>query len=117
MRGNAHVRFGGRAGETERPRGRNRAPVRPYYLPVRPEGPREGVLVAWGFDLDGERVLLDVCLGGARAAACLQIERTLIQRRLRAAWAEPDPVWAKAQLEVLACSLIHRRTGSAPTSE
>jgi len=33
------------------------------YLPVRPEGPREGVLVAWGFDLDGERVLLDVCLG------------------------------------------------------
>lgn len=33
------------------------------YLPVRPEGPREGVLVAWGFDLDGQRVLLDVCLG------------------------------------------------------
>jgi len=33
------------------------------YLPVRPEGPREGVLVAWGFTLDGERVLLDVCLG------------------------------------------------------
>ncbi|MGH2427335.1 MAG: transposase, partial [Candidatus Limnocylindria bacterium] len=33
------------------------------YLPVRPAGPREGVLVAWGFDLDGERVLLDVCLG------------------------------------------------------
>ena len=33
------------------------------YLPVRPDGPREGVLVAWGFDLDGERVLLDVCLG------------------------------------------------------
>jgi transposase-like protein len=33
------------------------------YLPVRPEGPREGVLVAWGFTTDGERVLLDVCLG------------------------------------------------------
>lgn len=34
------------------------------YLPVRPAGsPREGVLVAWGFDLDGTRVLLDVCLG------------------------------------------------------
>ena len=30
MRGNAHVRFGGRAGETERPRGRHRAPARPY---------------------------------------------------------------------------------------
>ena len=33
------------------------------YLPVRPEGPREGVLVAWGFTTDGERILLDVCLG------------------------------------------------------
>ena len=33
------------------------------YLPVRPEGPKEGVLVAWGYTLDGERILLDVCLG------------------------------------------------------
>ena len=33
------------------------------YLPVRPDGPKEGVLVAWGFTLDGERVLLDVWLG------------------------------------------------------
>jgi transposase-like protein len=33
------------------------------YLPTRPEGPREGVLVAWGYTLDGERILLDVCLG------------------------------------------------------
>jgi transposase-like protein len=33
------------------------------HLPVRPDGPREGVLVAWGFTTDGERVLLDVCLG------------------------------------------------------
>ena len=29
MRGNAHVRFGGRAGETDRPKGRHRAPARP----------------------------------------------------------------------------------------
>ena len=29
MRGNAHVRFGGRLGETERPKGRHRAPSRP----------------------------------------------------------------------------------------
>jgi hypothetical protein len=35
MRGNAHVRFGGRAGETERPKGRHRASVRPYYVKVR----------------------------------------------------------------------------------
>jgi hypothetical protein len=30
MRGNAHVRFGRRAGETDRPKGRHRAPVRPH---------------------------------------------------------------------------------------
>lgn len=29
MRGDAHVRFGGRAGETDRPKGRHRAPARP----------------------------------------------------------------------------------------
>ena len=33
------------------------------YLPVRPKGPRDGVLVAWGFTTDGVRVLLDACLG------------------------------------------------------
>ena len=38
MRGNAHVRFGGRAGETERPKGRHRALVRPYYVKVREGG-------------------------------------------------------------------------------
>src|SRR3954447_18664272 len=47
MRGNAHVRFGRRPGETNRPRGRHRAPGRPNsqiqalnrtqpILPVRP---------------------------------------------------------------------------------
>ena len=30
MRGNAHVRFGRRAGETDRPKGRHRAPARPH---------------------------------------------------------------------------------------
>jgi hypothetical protein len=28
------------------------------FIPVRPSGPNEGVLVAWGFTEDGERVLL-----------------------------------------------------------
>src|SRR2546422_10691521 len=31
MRGDAHVRFGGRAGETGRRKRRHRAPVRPYW--------------------------------------------------------------------------------------
>ena len=33
------------------------------FLSVRPEGPKEGVLVAWGFTEQGERVLLSVMLG------------------------------------------------------
>lgn len=53
------------------------------YLPVRPEGPREGVLVAWGFDLDGERVLLDVCLGQReRIDDWLELGRGLTARGL-----------------------------------
>jgi putative transposase len=33
------------------------------FISVRPSGPKEGVLVAWGFTADGERVLLQVMLG------------------------------------------------------
>ena len=33
------------------------------FIAVRPSGPKEGVLVAWGFTADGERVLLEVMLG------------------------------------------------------
>jgi transposase-like protein len=54
------------------------------YLPVRPEGPREGVLVAWGFTTDGERVLLDVCLGQReRTTDWLDLGHGLIRRGLR----------------------------------
>lgn len=42
-----------------------------------------------------------------------EIERPLVGRRLRAAWAEPDPVRAKALLEALARSLAHQRPGAA----
>ena len=31
MRWKSHVRFGGRAGETDQPKGSHRAPVRPYW--------------------------------------------------------------------------------------
>jgi transposase-like protein len=33
------------------------------FISVRPSGPKEGVLVAWGFTEEGERVLLSVTLG------------------------------------------------------
>jgi transposase len=35
---NGHVRFGGRTGETERPRGRHRAPARPYFYLLESQG-------------------------------------------------------------------------------
>ncbi len=54
------------------------------YLPVRPDGPKEGVLVAWGFTTDGDRVLLDVCLGQReRLEDWLDLGRGLIRRGLR----------------------------------
>ena len=54
------------------------------YLPVRPAGPKEGVLVAWGFTTEGERVLLDVCLGQReRVEDWLDLGRSLITRGLR----------------------------------
>ena len=54
------------------------------YLPVRPDGPKEGVLVAWGFSVDGERVLLDICLGQReRVEAWLDLGQGLIRRGLR----------------------------------
>ena len=55
------------------------------YLPVRPEGPKEGVLVAWGYTSDGGRVLLDVCLGQReRTEDWRDLGRGLIRRGLRA---------------------------------
>ena len=42
-----------------------------------------------------------------------EAERPLIQRRLRAAWANPDPGQAKAELERLARSLDRQRPGAA----
>jgi transposase-like protein len=54
------------------------------YLPVRPDGPKEGVLVAWGFTTEGQRVLLDVCLGQReRLEDWLELGRGLTARGLR----------------------------------
>jgi transposase-like protein len=55
------------------------------YLKVRPEGPKEGVLVAWGFTEQGERVLLQVMLGMREAYEdWLGLGRDLIARGLGA---------------------------------
>ena len=55
------------------------------FLAVRPDGPKEGVLIAWGFTEDGERVLLGVMLGMREAYEdWLALGRDLIARGLGA---------------------------------
>jgi hypothetical protein len=55
------------------------------FLAVRPDGPKEGVLVAWGFTEDGERVLLAVMLGMRESHEdWLELGRDLISRGRRA---------------------------------
>ena len=55
------------------------------FISVRPSGPKEGVLVAWGFTDEGERVLLAVMLGMREAYEDWQaLGRDLIARGLGA---------------------------------
>ncbi len=72
-------------------RARSLGEVRPLVLHLdatclatRPSGPKAGVLVAWGYDEDGHRVLLDLVLG-QRYDDWLEMGRTLIRRGLRSA--------------------------------
>jgi putative transposase len=55
------------------------------FLNVRPKGPKEGVLCAWGFTDEGERVLVGVCLGMRESHEdWLGLARDLIARGLAA---------------------------------
>jgi transposase-like protein len=55
------------------------------FLNVRPQGPKEGVLCAWGFTEEGERVLVGVCLGMRESHEdWLSLARDLIARGLGA---------------------------------
>ncbi len=57
------------------------------YLPTRPSGAKEGVLVAWGYDLDGKRQLLAVCLGQReRTEDWRELGRDLVRRGLLPPW-------------------------------
>jgi putative transposase len=57
------------------------------YLPTRPSGAKEGVLVVWGYQLNGERVLLAVRLGQRESREdWLDLGRDLTRRGLRNPW-------------------------------
>ena len=55
------------------------------YLPVRPSGPKEGVMCAWGFTEDGARALVAVRLGARESKEdWLELGRDLTTRGLAA---------------------------------
>ena len=57
------------------------------YLPTRPSGAKEGVLVAWGYTTEGKRVLVSVRLGQReRHEDWLDLGRDLTRRGLRSPW-------------------------------
>jgi putative transposase len=57
------------------------------YLPTRPSGDKEGVLVVWGYTTEGKRLLLAVRLGQREAHEdWLDLGRDLARRGLRCPW-------------------------------
>jgi transposase-like protein len=57
------------------------------YLPTRPSGDKEGVLVVWGYSTEGKRVLLAVRLGQRESHEdWLDLGRDLARRGLRSPW-------------------------------
>jgi putative transposase len=57
------------------------------YLPTRPSGDKEGVLVAWGYTTQGKRVLVAVRLGQReRHEDWLDLGRDLVRRGLHSPW-------------------------------
>jgi putative transposase len=57
------------------------------YVPTRPSGAKEGVLVAWGYTTQGKRVLVSVRLGQRESREdWLDLGRDLARRGLRAPW-------------------------------
>ena len=57
------------------------------YLPTRPSGDKEGVLVVWGYTTEGKRVLLAVRLGQRESHEdWLDLGRDLARRGLRSPW-------------------------------
>ncbi len=71
MRGNAHVRFGGRAGETERPKGRHRASVRPYYVKTHDGASvvSKAIVIATGVTKNGDPEVLGLAVGDSEDGA------------------------------------------------
>ena len=99
------------------------------YLPVRPSGPKEGVICAWGITENGERALVSVRLGMREAVEdWLELGRDLIARGLaapRLVVADGAPglisavgeIWPRADRQHCAVHRLRNLIAKLPKSE
>jgi putative transposase len=99
------------------------------YLPVRPSGPKEGVICAWGITENGQRALVCVRLGMREAKEdWLELGRDLIARglaapRLVVADAAPglisavEEIWPRADRQHCAVHRLRNLQAKLPKSE
>src|SRR5436305_1476884 len=99
------------------------------YLPVRPSGPKEGVMCAWGIDENGHRALVSVRLGARESKEdWLELGRDLISRGLaapRLVVADGAPglisavaeIWPRAERQHSAVPRMRNPQAKLPKSE
>ena len=99
------------------------------YLPVRPSGPKEGVVCAWGITEDGERALVSVRLGAREAKEVwVELGRDLISRGLAAPRlgvvdgapgliAAVEELWPRADRQHYAVHRLRNLLAKVPKSE
>src|SRR5947209_20139442 len=99
------------------------------YLPVRPSGPKEGVMCAWGIDENGHRQLVSVRLGAREATEdWVELGRVLMARGLAAPrWvvadgapgliAAVDEIWPRADRQHCAVHRLRNLLAKLPKSE
>jgi putative transposase len=99
------------------------------YLPVRPSGPKEGVMCAWGIDEDGHRELVSVRLGARESKEdWLELGRDLFARglaapRLIVADGAPglisavEEIWPRADRQHCAVHRLRNLLAKLPKSE
>jgi putative transposase len=99
------------------------------YLPVRPSGPKEGVMCAWGIDENGHRELVSVRLGARESKEdWLELGRDLITRglaapRLVVADGAPglisaiEEIWPRADRQHCAVHRLRNLLAKLPKSE
>ena len=99
------------------------------YLPVRPSGPKEGVICAWGITENGERALVSVRLGMRETKEdWLELGRDLIARglaapRLVVADGAPgliravEEIWPRADRQHCAVHRLRNLLAKLPKSE